>query len=470
MDVVIYARLSQEDEHARLGEASGTERQIADCRAEAARRGWNVRAVYEDPDRSASDLRRKRPEFERLLADLRDGAAGDAVLCFKLDRLLRHPREAERVIELADAHGFGIVSLNDPGIDLTSPTGRAMFRMTITWAKLETETMSLRLRRKERALAESGRPHRGGVRPFGLTPGSHAIVPAEAALVRDAAERLLAGASLNSIAREWNGRGVYTPGRRGEAGRPWEGHRLKCMLLAPRIVGDRSYHGVVVAGGGIPALLDRDTYERLRAVLRAPARRPGDTTVRRHYLTGLAYCGRCGRKLSARPDGEHIVRYVCASPRGCGGISVAAYNLEPLLSEAIAQRLGSPAFRAALAQRAAGPRHAPDLEQLRFDEEALAEAAGAYFVERTISRPEYLAVRGQLEARIDAARQRLERAAADGGLARLAGIDLRAEWDTHPAIWRHDVACLLLDRVTVNPAIPRGGRFNARRIDVTWRV
>jgi hypothetical protein len=361
--------------------------------------------------------------------------------------------------------------LNDPGIDLSSPTGRAMFRMTITWAKLETETMSLRLRRKARAIAESGHAHRGGVRPFGLTPGSHAIVPAEAALVRDAATRLLAGASLTSIAKEWNAAGVHTSGHHsGPARLNWEASKLKYMLLAPRIVGDRSYHGVVVAQGGIPALLDRDTYERLCAVLRAPRRGPSGVIVRRHYLTGLAYCGRCGRKLAARPDARHVVRYVCATPRGCGGLSVAKHNLEPLVAEAIAQRLESPAFRAALERHAGGPRSAPDLAQLRADEEALAEAASAYFVQRTISRPEYLAVRGQLEARIDAARGRLERAAGDGGLARLAGMDLRAEWEAHPAIWRHDVARLLIARVTITPAPSRGGRFDPRRIDVTWRV
>ena len=118
---------------------------MADCRARAERDGWHVTAVYEDPDHSASNPKRRRPDFERMLADLGDGVRVDAV-CYKLDRLLRQPAEAERIIDLADRRGFAIVSLNDPGIDLTTPTGRAMFRMTITWAKLETVTTSTCIR------------------------------------------------------------------------------------------------------------------------------------------------------------------------------------------------------------------------------------------------------------------------------------------------------------------------------------
>lgn len=471
VDVVIYARLSQEDLSARPGELTGTQRQIVDCHARADLEGWNVVAVYEDPDHSASNLRRKRPEFERLLADLRDGLQADAVVCYKLDRLLRHPAEAERIIDLADRRGFGIVSLNDPGIDLTTPTGRAMFRMTITWAKLETETSSMRIRRKARSIAETGRPNGGGIRSFGLTPDKLTTMPEEAALVREAADRILAGESLHSIVVEWNARGVRTPGRRSAPeGRRWEVSSLKRMLTAPRIVGDRTHHGAVAGTGIIPALLERETWNRLRAVLAAPRGGNRGPTVRKHYLTGLAVCGRCGAKLVARPDWRGTTRYVCAQPRGCGGITVAARNVEPLITEAIALRLDSPAFQAAVDARARRTDTAVDVGRLQADEAALEEAAHAYFVERAISKAEYQTVRSELEKRIDLARRRLESASSTVGLGRLAGHDIRGAWDARAVAWRHDVACLLIDRIIVNPAPQRGTRFDPSRVDVEWRL
>ena len=471
MEIAIYARLSQEDTAAHAGEATATERQIADCRARAEAEGWTVAAIYEDPDHSASNLRRKRPDFERLLTDLDDGLVVGAVVCYKLDRLLRHPAEAERIIDLADRRGFGIVSLNDPGIDLVTPTGRAMFRMTITWAKLETETSSMRIRRKARAIAETGRPNGGGIRSFGLTADKLSTVPAEAALVREAADRLLAGESVHSIVVEWNARGVRTPGRSSAPdGRKWEVSSLKRMLTAPRIVGDRTHRGVVAGTGVIPALLDRDTWDRLRAVLAAPRGGNGGATVRKHYLTGLAVCGLCGRKLVARPDWRGTTRYVCAVPRGCGRIVVAKQNLEPLMAEAIALRLDSPAFRAAVEARAHHTDAAVDVGRLQADETALEEAARAYFVERAISKAEYQAVRAELEKRIDQARRRLESASSTVGLGRLVGQDIRGEWDARAIAWRHDVARLLIDRIIVNPAPRRGTRFDPSRIDVEWRV
>lgn len=471
MDVVIYARLSQEDLDARPGEATATQRQVADCRAKAEREGWNVVGVYDDPDHSASSLKRRRPAFERMLGDLGDGVQVDAVLTYKLDRLLRHPREAERVIELADTRGFGIVSLNDPGIDLTSPGGRAMFRMTITWAKLETETMSLRIRRKARDDAESGRPNGGGIRAFGLTADKAFVVPVEAEIVRDAARRLLAGASLHSIVIDWNERGVRTPGRRSApGGRKWEVSSLRRMLTAPRIVGDRSHHGDVVSSGAFPPLLDRDTWDRLRAVLAAPRGGNGGSTVRKHYLTGLAVCGRCGAKLVARPDARGTTRYVCAVPRGCGGITVAKANIEPLIAEAIAIRLDSPAFRTAVEATAARTGLGADIESLRVDQAALEEAANMYLVERSISKVAYNTVVAKLTRRIDDARRRISRATSNTILGQVAGIDIRTQWKTRSPAWQHEVAGAVIERVIVNPAPRRGTRFDPARIDVEWRA
>ena len=209
--------------------------------------------------------------------------------------------------------------------------------------------------------------------------------------------------------------------------------------------------------GVIPPLLDRDTWDRLRAVLGAP-RGPssGGATVRKHYLTGLVKCGLCGRSLVARPDARGTTRYVCAVPRGCGRIVVAKQNLEPLIAEAIAIRLDSDAFRQAVEATQDQTETAVDVARLRADEEALEEANRAYFVERAITKPEWQAVRSNLNARIESARRRLEAASSRAGLDRLASIDVAGQWESQPVIWKHDVAALLIDSITVKPAPRRG--------------
>ncbi len=58
----------------RDGQQTATARQMQDAREFAARRGWEIADVFEDVDLSAFDLRKKRPEFERMLAALSSGA------------------------------------------------------------------------------------------------------------------------------------------------------------------------------------------------------------------------------------------------------------------------------------------------------------------------------------------------------------------------------------------------------------
>lgn len=66
--MAVYARISQD----RTGEELGIRRQLADCRAEADRRGWVVAEEYVDDDVSAYSGK-KRPAFERMLTDLAEG-------------------------------------------------------------------------------------------------------------------------------------------------------------------------------------------------------------------------------------------------------------------------------------------------------------------------------------------------------------------------------------------------------------
>src|SRR4051794_28818806 len=92
----IYARISSDTE----GKAAGVLRQVADCRKLAGSLGWPVGGEYVDNDVSAYSGKR-RPDYERMLADLADGTV-DAVLVYHLDRLTRRPIELEQFLATVD--------------------------------------------------------------------------------------------------------------------------------------------------------------------------------------------------------------------------------------------------------------------------------------------------------------------------------------------------------------------------------
>ena len=79
----IYARVSDksqaEDDKTSLAE------QIGDMEAYCAERGYTITARYQEVGRGWS---KQRPEFQRMLADARDGRF-DTVVCWKSDRLSR---------------------------------------------------------------------------------------------------------------------------------------------------------------------------------------------------------------------------------------------------------------------------------------------------------------------------------------------------------------------------------------------
>ncbi|MGZ6269833.1 MAG: recombinase family protein, partial [Candidatus Limnocylindrales bacterium] len=93
----VYARISSDPE----GDQLGVSRQVAGCRTLAARRGWPVAECYVDDDRSAYSGK-PRPEYRRMLDDIRAGAV-DAVVVWHLDRLHRQPKELEEFFEVCDA-------------------------------------------------------------------------------------------------------------------------------------------------------------------------------------------------------------------------------------------------------------------------------------------------------------------------------------------------------------------------------
>ena len=75
----VYARISLDITDAGLGVA----RQLKDCEALAARKGWLVAQTYVDNDVSASSGK-PRPQYERMMAALSCGEL-DALVCWNVE-------------------------------------------------------------------------------------------------------------------------------------------------------------------------------------------------------------------------------------------------------------------------------------------------------------------------------------------------------------------------------------------------
>jgi DNA invertase Pin-like site-specific DNA recombinase len=462
MDAAIYCRISEDREGAGLG----VERQRADCQALISRHGWNLVRVYVDNDISAYSGK-KRPEYRRLLDDLQAGRVA-AIVAWHTDRLHRSPRELEEFIEICETHKVRVETVRAGELDLKTPAGRAVARTLGAWARYESEHKSERIRRKMVEIAQSGRPHAGGSRCFGYARDGLSIIPEEATVVREAAERVLAGESLRAVCNDLNRRGVRTTVGGGVSAR-----NLRKILLSPRIAGIIDHHTAGRLRGQWPGIITEELRARLVALLNDPARRMNRGAPRRWLLSGTLRCAECGTKLvhQGYPINDRHQRraqYRCRPEeiRGCGKVSISQHLIEPYLVEAVLSRLDG--VRVDAGSSDADDQH--DIDALATDRAQLDELASLY-AKRTITAHEWIRARAEIDDRIAQRNRRLAEHTVDHRLRDLLarGATIRQAWPNLPAEQQRSIIGTLLERVNVHRA-EKGRAFNPGRLEPVWRA
>lgn len=452
----IYARISSDEE----GRGLGVARQVADCEAEADRRGWTVVERYVDNDVSATRSK-VRPQYEQMLKDIR-GQRITGLIVWDVDRLTRTPRELEDVIDLADRYALNLANIGGE-IDLATPQGRMTARIKGSVARMETEQMSRRIRRKFDERAEAGLPHSFAAYGYrrvieyderGHRTGSRdELDPEQAAIVREMARRVLAGESIRSVVADLNTRGITTA-----RGGKWSATQVRQILLRERNAGLRRHRGQIIGEGRWPAIYDQDTHDRLMALLNDPNRRTQKGSARKHLLTGLAICGRCGtpmvvnvgRIVTTKTGGtkRQPAAYWCP---GCTRVKRKETSVDEVVEMTIVARLSRPDALAALAMGdpAESQRAADEADAL----EARLNLAADQYAEGAITGEQLKRISGRLRPKLAEARALAARSRPSDGLASVVGPDAAARWADAPLDVKRQIIEMLCT-ITIMPSGP----------------
>ena len=519
---IIYCRMSRDREGAGLG----IQRQQDDCRQLAEQLRVEVTAVYEDNDISAYSGK-PRPGYQRLLDDLRAGRA-DTVLAWHTDRLHRSPAELEEYIDVCEPRRVQTRTVKAGHLDLTTATGRMIARQLGVQARYEVERMIERQRRTRDQMAQHGR-YFGGRRPFGYerdgillrslycatcgrddprdfttrtlcsecgaSEGFNGLecqkchAPAgrtvecvcarcdqlavvtegsEAAHIREAADAVLAGASLRSIAADWNERGILT-----STGVQWAGGEVRTMLLRPRNAGLVKHRGAEAGAAQWPAVLDEPLWRSLAALLTDPTRRTAPGNERRYLGSSLYVCGLCGSTMKCstgnKRKGVSAASYSCRMSkhvvRRCDPLDdyvqvvLLTYMARPDAAELLAVREDPVDVRGA--QR--------DLREARTTLDELAAELGAGGMDMQ----EWRAAAGPARARLAAAEDVLSRARQENPVVGLVGVeDVEAAWNGMDLARQRAVVAYMMT-VTVHRArrgrLPGGLYFDSDTVDIVWK-
>ena len=111
-------------------------------------------------DKAKSGKNTQRPEFERMLKSLH--AKPKVVIVAKIDRFARSLSDLLKTLEYLDQNSVGFISVNDSGIDTTTPNGRLLLQILGAFAEFERNMINSRTKAgREQALNKGvkfGRP------------------------------------------------------------------------------------------------------------------------------------------------------------------------------------------------------------------------------------------------------------------------------------------------------------------------
>ncbi len=331
-------------------------------------------AVFEDRGYSGKDMR--RPAFARLMEEAEAGRVR-RIIVYRLDRFSRSIADFSRVWQTLERLGVEFRSVSEQ-FDTSSPMGRAMLNIIMTFAQLERETTAERVR--------DNYAHRVGL---GEWPGGPAPFGFDTARTRDASGRLCStlapnasaetvreifrmyaspGASLRSVAAELAARGVHGPRRE-----LWDNVTLSRLLHSPVYVRADADVYRYFAASGVRTEQSAEDFDGVHACV-AVGRRdrsknrynsPGDMTVslacheglipselwlsvqrklsenrqlsrlnmgRYSWLTGLLKCGVCGYAVRITRGRDGALRLSCSGRSNlgccCASIRVDIRELE----------------------------------------------------------------------------------------------------------------------------------------------
>lgn len=290
---------------------------------------WQYCGVY--ADEALTGTKDTRPEFQRLLADCRDGKI-DLVITKSISRFARNTVTLlETVRELK---GLNIdVYFEEQKIHTISGEGELMLTILASYAQEESRSASENQKWRIRKNYKEGKPS-NHIRIYGYDyrNGEFTIIPEEAETVRMIYADYLSGMGRNAIMKKLTALGVPT-----KCGGRWVESSIASILQNEKYIGNMCLQKSYIADhltklqkknkGELPqyyvegsheAIIDRATFDAVQEEIArraAKVNHPGTRTF--SEFSSLIHCQRCGanfrRKINNSTTKNPRATWACAT-------------------------------------------------------------------------------------------------------------------------------------------------------------
>ena len=257
---------------------------------------WKVFKVYSDAGFTGANL--NRPALQELLEDIKQGGI-NIVLVYKIDRLTRSPRDFYQLIEIFDRYKVDFISITER-FDTSTPAGRLLRNIMLTFAQFERELASERTKDKMLERAKKGLWN-GGLVSYGYKKENKKLVinPKEAEIVRFIYESYITKGSLAIVYKELKEKGI-----KNRQGKFFTKSHLENILRNIVYIGKIKYSGKVYEGIHEP-LISEEVFNLAQQIHKEKIRKL--RLYKEFLFGGLIICNECGSRMTSSFTNKHTV-------------------------------------------------------------------------------------------------------------------------------------------------------------------
>ena len=331
----IYTRVSTDTQ---------AEKEFSSCEAQEekirsfirSQNNWKIFKIYSDPGYTGANL--NRPALHELLEDIKQGNI-DIVLVYKIDRLTRSPKDFYYLMEIFEKYKVDFISITER-FDTSTPAGRLLRNIMLTFAQFERELASERTKDKMLERAKRGLWN-GGLVPYGYKRENKKLVinPKEAEVVRLIYETYITSGSLSKVYEELKARNI-----KNRDNKHFTKSHIEHILRNIVYIGKVKYSGKVYQGIHQP-IISEELFNLAQELHKKKVRK---LRVYKDFIFGgLITCKECGSKMTPcftnkRKEGKlkRYYYYRCTSTlkrdwESCSTKQVNAERLERYILESL---------------------------------------------------------------------------------------------------------------------------------------
>ena len=275
MKCAIYTRVSTDNQ---------AEVEFNSCEAQEAKiksfiqsqENMEIFKVYSDLGFTGANI--NRPALTEMLQDIRERRI-NLVISYKIDQLTRSPKDFYQLIELFDKCGVDFISVTER-FDTSTPSGRLLRNIMLTFAQFERELASERTKDKMLQRAQKGMWN-GGLVPFGYKAENKKLIINEddAKSVRSIYESYITGDPIAKISK------VVGLSK----------SRIFTILRNPIYIGKIKYAGKFSEGNHGP-IISQDIFNLTQEIHKKQVRKL--RLYKDYLLAGLIRCKECGSYMT----------------------------------------------------------------------------------------------------------------------------------------------------------------------------